>query len=448
MPLIRQRPLRLHPDLRRLALDTEFSLLFVPSHSQVAVVNTAAVQFLSSFTTPMIATKSDRLVGEAFALGLLVDGAEDVPPDASDSLVVWLHVTNACNLRCSYCYISKSDEAMNLATGQAAIDAAIRSARAASYRRMELKYAGGEASLNMALVEQLHPYAVAQAQVYGIEVHGRVLSNGAVLTTPRLQQIRALGLDLMISLDGLEADHDRQRPTLSGRGSFKHVLAGIDRAVALDLRPHISVTISAASVAGLSQLIDLILDRDLPFSLNFVRPHDADTSAVIHHAEQQIVLGMRAAYAAIGRRPPRRSLLGSLLDRTNLGTAHQRTCGVGENYLVFDQRGQVAKCQMTLDTPITDAHALDPLAVIRADQIGVRNLPVGQKNGCRSCEWRYWCAGGCGVLTARTYGREDVASPNCAIYKALYPDVLRLEGQRLLYWWRRQADSELSSDCP
>jgi uncharacterized protein len=31
-------------------------------------------------------------------------------------------------------------------------------------------------------------------------------------------------------------------------------------------------------------------------------------------------------------------------------------------------------------------------------------------------------------------GRSDVKSPYCNVYKALYPEVLRLEGLRLLKW--------------
>jgi uncharacterized protein len=39
------------------------------------------------------------------------------------------------------------------------------------------------------------------------------------------------------------------------------------------------------------------------------------------------------------------------------------------------------------------------------------------------------------VATYRATGRYDVQSPNCAIYQALYPELLRLEGQRLLHWF-------------
>ena len=62
----------------------------------------------------------------------------------------------------------------------------------------------------------------------------------------------------------------------------------------------------------------------------------------------------------------------------------------------------------------------------------MQNLAVEEKEGCRTCEWRYWCAGGCPLVTYKVTGRNDVKSPNCNIYKALFPAALRLEALRLL----------------
>jgi hypothetical protein len=54
------------------------------------------------------------------------------------------------------------------------------------------------------------------------------------------------------------------------------------------------------------------------------------------------------------------------------------------------------------------------------------------KQGCRDCTWRHWCSGGCAAATFRATGRFDVRSPNCAIYRTIYPKAVRLEGLRLL----------------
>jgi len=64
-----------------------------------------------------------ELIERCVALGILVDAQPLPEPASSDTLVAWLHVTNACNLRCTYCYLDKTDEAMSAETGYAAVDA-------------------------------------------------------------------------------------------------------------------------------------------------------------------------------------------------------------------------------------------------------------------------------------------------------------------------------------
>jgi uncharacterized protein len=200
-----------------------------------------------------------------------------------------------------------------------------------------------------------------------------------------------------------------------------------------NLIPDISITISARNAAGLPRLMEWILDRHLPFSLNFYRENDFSISYEdLRLAEEKIIAGMLGAFKVIEANLPRRNLLASLVDRANLAAPHLHTCGVGHSYLVFDHLGRIAKCQMHINQTVTTATVADPLTLIRNDTRGIQNSPVEEKEGCRDCEWKYWCTGGCPLATYRATGRYDVKSPNCNIYKTLYPEAVRLEGLRLL----------------
>ena len=176
-----------------------------------------------------------------------------------------------------------------------------------------------------------------------------------------------------------------------------------------------------------------ILAHELPFSLNYYRDNECSAHITdLRFADEQIISAMRSVFAVIEEKLPVRSLLACLLDKADMTALHQHTCSVGQNYLVIDQNGGIAKCQMEIKRTITTVNAHDPLQVIREDRRGVQGLAVEEKEGCRDCEWRYWCTGGCPLLTYRSTGRYDVKSPNCNIYKALFPEVLRLEAIRLL----------------
>ena len=145
-----------------------------------------------------------------------------------------------------------------------------------------------------------------------------------------------------------------------------------------------------------------------------------------------MILGVRAAFAYIEKHLPQRSLFNGLIDKGNMLSPGSHVCGVGRNYLAIDQRGGIAKCHAEITRTITTIHARNPLAVIRQDRSGVQAVPAEEKEGCQTCTWRSWCRGGCPTLTYRLTGRNDIRSPNCGIYQAIFPDVLRLEALRLL----------------
>jgi len=410
------------------------------------VLNRTAREILNSFICPktlqdgvanLVHLPGDMTMAAAtrmIKLGLLIPhDLKNVIEQKDTTLTAWLHLTDRCNLRCSYCYLPHVREDMSIETGHGSIDAIFRSALANGFKRVKIKYAGGEPLLRFPLIVNLHQYAQALAKKNKIILEGIVLSNGTLLTAEIVDSLKGLSLHLMISLDGLSESHDRHRPYPGGRSSFADVSNAVQLALVNALIPDISITVSGRTAENLHQLISWILEYDLPFSLNFYRENELSASNTdMRLSEENIINGMLTAFKVIETNLPRRSLLPALVDRANLSAPHLHTCGVGQSYLVFDQNGQVAKCQMHIRKPITNIQVEDPLAVIRADQIGLQNLSVEEKEGCRTCEWKYWCAGGCSLATYRATGRYDVKSPNCNIYKALYPEAVRLEGLRLL----------------
>jgi len=351
----------------------------------------------------------------------------------AQTLIAWLHTTNACNLACTYCYVDKSDEPMEEETGYAAVDAIFRSALANGFKAVKLKYAGGEATLNFGLVMKLHDYAAEKASETGLRLKEVVLSNGVALTRPMLDFLREEGMALMISIDGLGEGHDAQRIFANGKGSAHIVKRSIDRALAHGVSPHISITVTANNAEDVAAAVGFALERDLLFNLNFYRENEATAdSASLRSEDERLIAGMRRAFAVIEQNLPEHSLLASLIDRANFGSPHETACGAGDSYLVVDQNGGISRCQMEIEHSVTDIFADDPLTEIRLYSGGFQNTSVEEKTGCRECDWRYWCAGGCPSLTYRATGRNDVKSPYCNVYKSLYPELLRLEGLRII----------------
>ena len=432
------------------ACDTSHWLLCNPATTgEIAVIDEDALTLLQSFRAPTrvqeIILVSDSSISSLLSvisifidLGFLCD-LDQLPVTHNENsqgstLSAWLHVTNACNLRCSYCYVSKSSEHMEQETSKGAVDAVMRSAVRHGYRNVNLKYAGGEAALRLPQVIAIHDYAQQQAQEQNLRLSAVLMSNGTIMTQRMIGQLKKRGIRVTLSLDGIGATHDRQRPYINGlEGSFTMVERTIARLLAHDLKPSINVTVSQRTIADLPALLSYILEHDLHFTLSYYRENDCSSSlADLQFSEVQMIEGMRTAFVSIEDHLPRRRIINSLIDKGSMGGPHNYTCGIGRNYLVINQRGEIAKCQADITRAVTTIQADDPLHEIRNDQSGMQAVDVDAKEGCRSCSWRYWCAGGCPLVTYRATGRNDIRSPNCAIYKALYPEALRLEALRLL----------------
>ena len=348
-------------------------------------------------------------------------------------LTAWLHVTNACNLRCPYCYVHKSAEHMDEQVGQASVEAVFRSAISQGFPAVKLKYAGGEASLNHQLVLTLHGYATMLAARHGIQLQATLLSNGVKLHPDFIDVLRAEDIRVMVSLDGIGRQHDLQRPFVNGRPSFRFVERTIKDLIEHGHAPHLSITITNRNHSNVADVVRFALERNLTFSLNFFRDNDCSAAYTdLQFEEQAMIDSLLEAFVVIEEMLPRWSVLGSVLDRGQLLQPRQRPCGVGQDYVVIDQRGRVAKCHMEIERTLGDVVRDDPLRLVQRDLTLVQNLPVDQKEGCRECAWRYWCSGGCPVATFRATGRYDIKSPNCRIYQAIYPAALRLEGLRIL----------------
>jgi uncharacterized protein len=446
LPELPAGPLTAATGVLQRSLDDDHAVLFGPmGNGGVVVVNSGARSMFEQLGSPM---SSDDVVRLGFAEAEVTAAlrrfyAHDLvhPVDStpkpnivrSDELVAWLHVTNNCNLKCPYCYVHKSPESMTRDVARESVDALVASAVRNGFQSLRLKYAGGEASMNAGVVVDLHDYARARCDAANLGLSAVLLSNGVVIRDDFAAQLADRDIRVMISLDGIGASHDAQRPTLGGKPSSAMVVRTIERLCAAGLSPHISITVTGRNVGDIAPVVRFALERDLTFSFNFFRDNEcAATFADLQYEEEEMIAGIRGAFAVIEELLPRWSVLGSVLDRGQLLTPRQRSCGVGDDYVVIDQHGNIAKCHMEIGDTVGDIRSVDPVTAVRTAPTGIKNLLVEEKAGCRDCTWRHWCSGGCAAATFRATGRFDVRSPNCNIYRAIYPDAVRLEGLRLL----------------
>lgn len=349
--------------------------------------------------------------------------------NAHKGLSVWLHVTNQCNLRCKYCYLKKDNTKMSERTATKVIDSVFRTAKAHNIKRLKIKLSGGEALLNLKTVKYLVKYARRKAQNKPLDLDFVILSNGISIKRSTLDWIKKNKIRMMISLDGVGKWNDQQRVFENGEGTFKHIDKTVTKLRKLGIQFNLSVTLSMSNIKGLPVLIKYILRRKLFFALSFYRENSCSTKySELEIEDRTFIKYLKKTFAILSQNLPERALGNVLLDRVNLLSPHNYTCDACRRYLVFDQNGNLSKCQMDMNSYVSLAKTKDPLRALIQSKGGFQNLDVNKKENCRDCFWRYYCCGGCPLLATSS----DQAPPFCRIYKAMLPELVLLEGKRLL----------------
>ncbi len=104
-----------------------------------------------------------------------------------------------------------------------------------------------------------------------------------------------------------------------------------------------------------------------------------------------------------------------------------------ENYLVIRYDGKLLSCQTTQNRVIGSIDDPDLIeSMVKGNFIRPLGLTVEGKNSCHNCQWKYVCCGGCPLLTFFQKGTYTTNSPYCNVYKALIPEVLKVEASRFI----------------
>lgn len=350
--------------------------------------------------------------------------------DQARVLTAWLSITEQCNLSCSYCFqphnLNYMDESMGESIAKRIIDSAVRH----QYSSIEVTYAGGEPLMRFPALLHLHRYMRDLANAAKLKFNAYIVTNAVLINAETIASLKQENIQMIISLDGISDHCNIERKDSLGRPTTKVVMQNIVRCIEAGLKPLVAVTITNVNAKELPELTNWLIDVGARFCFGL---YQKTKGVAIDLDESLIIKSMLAAYQVIEQRLPEVDMpLSSLLDQGNLQQPHKMACSAGKDHLVFDSKGELYSCPMQTQ-PINSAqHRGDIIEIMRADSDAGFTIPIEKKEGCQDCQWKHWCAGGCPINTQRKTGRFDVKSPYCNIYKAIFPQVLRLEGLRML----------------
>lgn len=153
---------------------------------------------------------------------------------------VTLQVTDACNLRCTYCYqINKNTNYLKVEDGKKFIDYVLFSdneyCNSNQSAGMVLEFIGGEPFLAIDQIYELTEYAFKQMIAHNhpwlYRTKISICTNGVLYFSPKVQEyIRRYNqlLSLSISIDGNKRLHDKCRIFPDGTGSYDLAMTAVN----------------------------------------------------------------------------------------------------------------------------------------------------------------------------------------------------------------------------
>ena len=144
-------------------------------------------------------------------------------------------VTEDCNLRCKYCYIThkSTNKSLNIDTAKKFIDY-ILSGAIITQDAVIIDFIGGEPLIEMDLIDEITDYFKLRTFELDLEWYWNyrinICTNGINYSTDKVQKFIKKNngkISLAISIDGTKEKHDLQRVTIEGNGSYDIIMKNV-----------------------------------------------------------------------------------------------------------------------------------------------------------------------------------------------------------------------------
>ncbi len=364
----------------------------------------------------------------------------------SKQIDVWFHITNKCNLNCPYCYINKSNEAMNRDVAYRAIDNLANSALRYGIKGVSIKFSGGEPLLCFDFIKTLVVYA-KKWNNRGVKFSFHILTNGTLISESIAQYLKQENITVSLSLDGVGDWNDKVRFFKNGKGSFCQIEKAIDLLRKYGIHPAILTTVTALNLRGLPNLTHYFLKNKLSFRFSLYRELGVSEESLRNYNADVIKI-LHQCYDIYENNLPTGdfSLIHQLCD-IKLTKSRKRACGMGTKGISIGHRGEIAICQSLFDNPVGYINKDDSLTAIRNQkQFSAEENIVDNYDNCKNCIWRYVCGGGCPVLTKLQYGKFNTNSPYCDVFKSCIPRLIRIMGIQIARQYENKSKIKKGGD--
>lgn len=379
-----------------------------------------------------------RGFGTVHGMERFQESAEQIRPT-----LFMIDFTTKCNCNCIYClrHFENVGDSISEEMLERITQYIIAYCRKYNIHRIAFQPWGGEPMIELEqILECKRMFREAE-----IRASFNIQTNGLLLNLKNYEKLRKAGIDIGVSLDGIEAVHDAHRLDVCGNTTHAKIVRNLQEI--LKEYPDANIgTLSVNSVFSkdhICQNVDyLIREMGLQsIKFNLVHPSGSemfDESMLIREdqLEEYIDTLLSAVIGQIrnGRVCREANItdkLNNLLNRSNGNICNSRGCRGGVSFISFDQQGNIYPCEM-IGRPefclgnIEDEQN-DLIELIQRAQRENEYYAPRKIDACVDCPYLYFCRGGC-KASCLAYGKTPchIDHIECAINRHLYPRLIEL----------------------
>ena len=354
--------------------------------------------------------------------------------DKSNKIIctnITLMISQACNLRCVYCYGEGGEYSnkgyMDFDTAKAAVDWLMENSP--EDQSISITFFGGEPLLSFELMEEIVEYANHKALEKKRTIKYTMTTNGLLINDKVEKFLLEHNIYTQISMDGTKETQDANRYYDNHKGCYDDVLYHTE-SLRKKNKLGVRATISPKDLDLVKNIEHLVL-------LGFSKVSWANASNLMNEEDfEKLKLSnhvlMNHFYELINNgdfeKAKKYNMITKFLNRIDNPTPKLRSCGAGRHMIAVDIKGDIFPCHRFVGIEEFKLGNIKNMKISEANklpiyqQLGIHHFPE-----CVKCEVQGLCGGAC--INENYYDTGNITMPSktqCDYIRSMCKDLIKL----------------------
>lgn len=356
-----------------------------------------------------------------------------------EEMLYVLRLTNACNLKCNYCYAAIDSKPQILSCD---IATKLFQSATAHGEKATILFHGGEPLMEFKKLQELVSIGNNIASKNNSFIRFKIQSNGTLINKEVASFLKSENIAIGISIDGNNNEQNRNRLLRNGKHSTDLTLRGVNELRKQEVPVSLNIVVSSSNVQKLQSMVrEFSLQGIREFYFSPIMPAGRARAQFADYAitPDLFLQGMK-------------DVLKEIIDLHNSGIfayaknisyiilnmvtdqyyymCQRAPCGAGSNVLSIDTNGEVYICD-----------DFTGISEFRCGNVQFENIQQIRHNlkrnkfptrvpdnieSCKTCHWKSICCSGC--MSSAWFGKGTIEerTPWCSYYNAIIPYLFEL----------------------